>query len=284
MASQFCFMRTARVNTMAAHALFRLPPHLRVRLPSAADRERAVTLGAMKASRWEFRFRFFLFALIFYLAFWLSRLEGGSLWLVLSAWASRVDRLATGTNALILGVIVSLLAAVAAGLRTWATAYLGRTVVHDLRLHAHAVVATGPYAYVRHPLYLATILLAVAMAPMLSPWAALGEVALITLVVLRLIGREETELAAARGEDYQRFKAAVPSLWPRLRKTGVVDAGVGPRWGQAILGELWFWGLAAAIIVYAATFRFDWFLRVLAISLGFYLVLLGLRQKSVGAA
>lgn len=234
----------------------------------------------MKASRLEFRFRFFLFGLIFYLAFWLSRYEGGSLWLVLSAWASRMDRLATGTNALILGGIVSGLAVVAAGLRTWATAYLDRAVVHDLRLHAHAVTAAGPYAYVRNPLYLATLLLAVAMAPMLSPWAALGEMALITLVVLRLIGREEAELAAARGECYRRYKAAVPSLWPSWRKRGVEDAGLRPRWGQAILGEVWFWGLAAAIIVYAATFRFDWFGRIIAISLGFYLVLLGLTRRS----
>ncbi len=238
----------------------------------------------MKATRFEFRFRFFIFGLIFYGAFWVSRFEGRSLWIAMSGWAAEFDHLATGTNALFIGVLVSLLAVAAAGLRTWATAYLDRAVVHDTRVHAHVVVVAGPYAHLRNPLYAATILLAVAWAPILSPWAALGEVALIVIFVLRLASREEWELAAAQGERYRRFKAAVPGFFPRMRGWEARDGEVRPRWGQAFVGELWFWGFAAAIAIYAASFRFDWFARALAISLGVYLVALGIGRAPASHA
>ena len=46
---------------------------------------------------------------------------------------------------------------VAALLRTWATAYLRTEIVHDAPQHAEALVADGPYRYVRNPLYLANL-------------------------------------------------------------------------------------------------------------------------------
>src|SRR5262249_49124499 len=49
----------------------------------------------------------------------------------------------------------ALLVFLAAALRTWATAYLRAEVVHDASQHSEALVADGPYRYVRNPLYLA---------------------------------------------------------------------------------------------------------------------------------
>jgi protein-S-isoprenylcysteine O-methyltransferase Ste14 len=51
----------------------------------------------------------------------------------------------------------ALLVFLAALLRTWATAYLRTEVVHDMSQHSEALVADGPYRYMRNPLYLANL-------------------------------------------------------------------------------------------------------------------------------
>jgi protein-S-isoprenylcysteine O-methyltransferase Ste14 len=230
-----------------------------------------------KASPLEFRLRFLILGLIFAGCFWVSGYESrghfGYLWILITSWLSRIDGLSNDTNALVVKVVVSALVLLAAALRTWATAYF------DARTHSATVIAVGPYAYLRNPLYLATILLAFALAPLNGPWEALTLVVLITVFTLRLIGREEEDLAAAQGAEYLRYRAAVPSLWPWLRREAVELTRARPQWAQALVGELWFWGCAGAVITYAATFRMDLFYRILLISLGVYFIVRGMTPK-----
>ncbi|HEY0565342.1 MAG TPA: methyltransferase [Terriglobales bacterium] len=230
----------------------------------------------MKATRFEFRFRFFIIGLIFWLAFfWTGAITGGhfgQLWIQLSGWMSHADGLSNDANAMVLRVFVSALVIAAAWLRTWAAAYLHSSVVHDANLHVDRVVAVGPFARMRNPLYLATLLLAIAMAFMNAPVPALLLVLSMTVFLLRLTAREEGELAAAQGESYLRYKAAVPRFWPFGRRS-VQGASVRAEWGQALLGELWFWGFAAAVIAYAFTFNLLWFGRVFIVGLGLYLIM-----------
>src|SRR5205823_5831012 len=61
----------------------------------------------------------------------------------------------------------------AALIRTWATAYLDTSVVHDSQLQTEALVASGPYRYVRNPLYLGGLLLAVGFALVASRLGAI---------------------------------------------------------------------------------------------------------------
>src|SRR5436305_13975330 len=56
-------------------------------------------------------------------------------------------------------VIMSVIAVSAPLVRTWASAYLSASVVHDARLHSDRVVADGPYRHTRNPLYLGTLLI-----------------------------------------------------------------------------------------------------------------------------
>src|SRR5262249_38001759 len=89
---------------------------------------------------------------------------------------------------------------VAAGaLRSWASAYLRSGIVHDTALHAEGLVADGPFRFVRNPLYLGNILLALGMALLMSPLGALVVVVGQTLFLLRLIRREECELLHSEG-------------------------------------------------------------------------------------
>jgi protein-S-isoprenylcysteine O-methyltransferase Ste14 len=241
----------------------------------------------VKATRFEFRFRFFIIGLIFWLSFsWTGTANSGhfgQLWIQLSGWMSHADRLSNDANAMVLRVFVSALVIAAAWLRTWAAAYLHSSVVHDAVIHADRVVAVGPFARMRNPLYLATLLLAIAMAFMNAPAPAVLLLVLITVFLLRLIAREEAELAAVQGESYLRYKAAVPRFWPFGRRS-VQNASARPEWRQALVGELWFWGFAAAVIAYAFTFNLMWFGRVFVVGLGLYLIMRAVMPRRAPAA
>ena len=66
---------------------------------------------------------------------------------------------------LLFGAFLVLLTAL---IRTWASAYLRTDVVQDPNLRAETVLADGPYRYVRNPLYLGNILLAIGMGLLAS--------------------------------------------------------------------------------------------------------------------
>ena len=82
---------------------------------------------------------------------------------------------------------------------------------------ADVLVEHGPYAVVRHPLYLALGLLAlgtVAAHPSLPTCA--GGAGLLAGLALK-IAREERALASALGARWTAYRARVPCLVPRLR-------------------------------------------------------------------
>jgi len=146
----------------------------------------------------------------------------------------------------------ALLVGIAALLRTWASAYLRSEVVHDTRLRTEGVVADGPYRHVRNPLYLGNLLLALGMGLVASRLGLLILVAGHVIFLLRLIGREEAELAASQGDSYRAYVAAVPRLWPSLRPR-VPAGGQAPRWRQGFFGETFFWILFAGTLYFALT-------------------------------
>ena len=94
--------------------------------------------------------------------------------------------------------------------------------------------------------------MAVGMAMMASRLGCLVIIVGVTVLHLRLMGREEMELAASQGERFRAFSSAVPRFLPSLAPR-LPASGSKPRWGQAFLGEAFFWGFAAAAIVFAAT-------------------------------
>ena len=91
-------------------------------------------------------------------------------------------------------VLAQYLAAVAALLRVWGTAYLGPATVNSLSMKAGSVVADGPYRYVRNPLYLGLWFMVAALAFLMPPTGALCAIVLVTLFILRLTLAEEAFL------------------------------------------------------------------------------------------
>jgi protein-S-isoprenylcysteine O-methyltransferase Ste14 len=90
-------------------------------------------------------------------------------------------------------------------------------VIKIQKERGHSVVTTGPYAYVRHPLYAGALLILLGVPPLLgSWWGLLGAAALIMLIGLRTVLEERTLSAELDGyTDYAarvRYRL-VPHLW-----------------------------------------------------------------------
>jgi protein-S-isoprenylcysteine O-methyltransferase Ste14 len=81
---------------------------------------------------------------------------------------------------------------------------------------AHTLVTSGPYRYIRHPMYLAVIVATFGAFLVYRTWAALFfAVAMFGLVVRAR--REERILAAEFGTDWQGYASRVPMWFPRTR-------------------------------------------------------------------
>ena len=102
---------------------------------------------------------------------------------------------------------------VGAALRSWGAGHLVKN--DDL-------TTTGPYAHLRHPLYLGTILIGTGFAIALG-----GAIGLVVVAVLwpwfafsyfpRKERAESERLEARYGDRFAAYRASVPALRPRLR-------------------------------------------------------------------
>lgn len=219
----------------------------------------------MKASDAEFRYRFWFIGAIFWLGFWLYFLDHQNVSEAVARQFTKIDGWPADLNERIIFWIAAALAIASALLRTWATSYLRAEVMIDSTVRTERLVADGPYRFVRNPLYLGTILLAIGMASMASRIGAVVIVAGMILFLLRLINREEAALAASQGESYKRYLATVPCLVPSLTAR-LSSSGAKPHWGQALLGETFMWGFAAAVVAFAVTLNIRVYWWVLAVS------------------
>lgn len=145
------------------------------------------------------------------------------------------------------GVVVSL-AGIA--MRIWAAGWLRK----------HESLATdGPYAVVRHPLYLGTGLIAIGQSLMSGvPLAAILFPLFWVMVYRPTIAEEEAFLIQKYGDDYRRFMQRTGALMPRLkRQSGICGtlkgAGRCFSWSQAWRNREYEGALTnlAAIILYA---------------------------------
>ena len=219
----------------------------------------------MKASNWEFSNRALLFGLVFAVAFPLYSVDHQNSTAALANWLAPRIRMNADVLARLLFVLAAVVLALAALLRTWASAYLHAGVVYAAEVKTASLVADGPYRRVRNPLYLANVLMAIGMGAMMSRIGFFVAVVAMFVFCYRLILREEAELQASQGEQYGRYRQAVPrlwlSLWPRIP-----SAGSRPRWSAGCKAESWSWGFAAAVAGFAITLNIKVFFVILGAS------------------
>ena len=228
----------------------------------------------MRATQFEFEQRFWIIGAIFWIGFSLAFADHTNMAIAVLRLFAAIGDEDSARAFLLLRLMFAggaALVFLAAWLRTWATAYLRTSVVHDMKQHSEALVADGPYRYVRNPLYLANLPLAAGVGLMASRLGWLFMVAAMWLFVYRLILREEDGLLASQGDSYRAYVAAVPRLWPSLTPR-VASGGGAPRWGQAVAGEIFVWLFGVGVLAFAFTLNFALTAAVFASSLAIYFV------------
>ena len=144
------------------------------------------------------------------------------------------------------------------GLRIWGVGHIGRKS-RSSDIHASQLVASGPYASTRNPLYLGGFLLTVGLGLLSgSPWVVLGCLAYWAIIYGPIIAAEEQFLRARFGPAYEAYCRAVPRWWPRLRPwPGATRA----RWSwRELAKEYQTIGaiLGTALLIYAALLGCAW--------------------------
>jgi len=220
----------------------------------------------VKATRWEFKNRAVILGVIFGVSFLLSSIDRRNAAVAIAEPIAA--RLHLDGDAVVRDIFAAgaLIAALGAATRTWASAYLAADVVYADQLKTASLVADGPYRFVRNPLYLGNVLLAIGMGLMASRFGFLLLNVLMLLFSYRLILREEGELAAAQGAGYAAYRASVPRLFPSPTPR-IPSAGRPPRWAKGFVAESWYWGFALAVAVFAATLSVKLFFGILAVSI-----------------
>ncbi|MEI6437135.1 MAG: methyltransferase [Candidatus Omnitrophota bacterium] len=102
-------------------------------------------------------------------------------------------------------------------LRLWSNSYAVKT---------EKLTTCGPYAFVRNPLYLGTLLILLGFVLLVQIyWVGIAALLAFTFAYIRTIGQEESLLESMYKDDYRAYKKAVPSFIPRL-----TPYNVGDRW------------------------------------------------------
>jgi protein-S-isoprenylcysteine O-methyltransferase Ste14 len=82
----------------------------------------------------------------------------------------------------------------------------------------HVLIHSGPYRWVRHPIYTGMLLALLGSVIALGEWRGLAGLALVTVAFLRKIGIEEQFLTQQFGDAYARYQSEVPALIPLPRR------------------------------------------------------------------
>jgi protein-S-isoprenylcysteine O-methyltransferase Ste14 len=242
----------------------------------------------MKASAFEFRSRFWIFLLIYTCGFtapwdFALHLDGTGpnthVWarLAMLLYRDCGVRIGAAFNIVLLAGI--LCAVLGAWMRTWGSACISVSVMRDRQMRSDSVVASGPYRYLRNPLYVGLFIFTLALTLLMSVSGAIFTLALVAIFELRLILGEEAFLSAQLGEPYAAYCAKVPRLLPALRPQ-VAATGAHPRWPQAALAEIFLWGVTVSFAVLGWQYDAHLLLRCVLVSLGVSLIARALQPAS----
>jgi protein-S-isoprenylcysteine O-methyltransferase Ste14 len=247
----------------------------------------------MKATSFEFRFRIW-FAVAFYaLGFWAPWMSlyartaaaaPTTTWLALSVWLARVHVLPLDQATLLVTTLAIVFGCAGAATRVWGAAYLGSSIVHSGAMHGNAVMAGGPYRFVRNPLYLGTWMFSLGISILMPPSGAIFFLAANAIFYLRLILGEEAWLAQRLGEPYQEYRRLVPRFVPRLisspARSRIAAPVVRPSWLGSLLGECFPVGMSLCLAVLAWRYQPELLIRCLLVCFGLSLVARALLPKS----
>jgi len=104
------------------------------------------------------------------------------------------------------------LAVAGEAIRVWASGHIEKT---------RTLATGGPYAHCRNPLYVGSLLIALAVGvAAASPWVVLAVAAYFLAFYPSVMREEAAFLARTFPEHYAAWAEAVPAFWPRLTPGG----------------------------------------------------------------
>ena len=99
----------------------------------------------------------------------------------------------------------------------WLFSSIGTNITQTVETRAdHQLVTSGPYRYVRHPLYTVGMAMFFACALMASNWFIALATALVLVMLLIRLPKEEQKLIDRFGEQYRQYMQQTGKLFPRL--------------------------------------------------------------------
>jgi protein-S-isoprenylcysteine O-methyltransferase Ste14 len=112
-----------------------------------------------------------------------------------------------GTALTYVGVAIAIWARVALG-SNWSA----RVMVKE----GHELVRSGPYAYVRHPIYTGLLLAITGTTLIIGEWRGVIAIIIVTVAHSLKAKREEAAMNAEFGETYQQYRKTTGFLFPGL--------------------------------------------------------------------
>jgi protein-S-isoprenylcysteine O-methyltransferase Ste14 len=113
----------------------------------------------------------------------------------------------TGVAVAALGIAITFWARVHIG-RNWSA----RVVIKE----QHELIRSGPYRFVRHPIYTGLLIAIVGTALVIGEWRAVLAMVFAVIGFTAKAKREEAILVGEFGEDYARYRGETGMLLPRL--------------------------------------------------------------------
>lgn len=96
--------------------------------------------------------------------------------------------------------------------------HLGRNLTRTAGVRANAkLVTSGPYRFVRHPLYAVGTLMWIGVSLMAANWLMLLGIAVLLCILPLRMAVEEAALLERFGDDYREYARKTPRLWPATR-------------------------------------------------------------------
>jgi protein-S-isoprenylcysteine O-methyltransferase Ste14 len=245
----------------------------------------------MKASALEFRLRMWIQIVIVFMGFWApwlgpldwsQRTSDSTLaWLAMEISRLGIVSFSVATPIVIVaGTLAALMGAV---LRVWGVAYLGYGTVHHGDMQGGAVMAAGPFRFMRNPLYLGGWFMTLAICLLMTPSGALFVLVLVTIFYWRLILGEEAFLSAKLGEPYKEYLRLVPRLVPRLHSS-LPACPAKPRWLTSLLTELNPIGIFVALAFLSWTYDIPLMLKFILATFELSMVVRGLMKAPIPTA
>jgi protein-S-isoprenylcysteine O-methyltransferase Ste14 len=116
-------------------------------------------------------------------------------------------------------IAAMILAPLSAALGWWATRHLGKQWRYEAALSEdHDLIQSGPYAYVRHPIYASMLGLLISIGAVRTRWPLFLAALVLFLIGIEIRVRAEDRLLANRfGESFEAYRARVRAYIPFVR-------------------------------------------------------------------